>query len=304
MKWKRTAILVGLGIATVSLAGCVFLNSPKNAYIHAVKEVENATSYSKTTQLDIQFLDKQPEALTTMETILMNSEMVLTSRVNRLIGKSDMSLELDGSAANYPIDAAIHMVLDEKKEFLYVEASSLTDALKKDTSSQDPTNTWVSIDLNGKQDAFVGLMETKTSSLLAAVPEEKFVRSEVSSVEKTKKIVDVVSVNLTKADIQQLTSPVSPVSTTKTATEYFFQTFQVESIELTAYFDRKGKLVQENMVAILNQQVQEKSHTLAVKLESKYASWEEPVVILFDESKEKIVPLAEWNPATPTSTTP
>lgn len=286
MKWKKQMLLVSSLALTFSLVGCTPA-VPKDSYVRGIDQLEQATSYAKNSviQVDTETKGAWKESETILFSLLNESTIEATSLTNETKGQSETTLHVTGGFDYVPLDSKIHILYDEKSQKTYMEGTTLVDVLAPFMALPSLDKKWVEVGTSKDKEAvtngFTTLLKLDFSSVLSKVTEEKFIRKTLSAAEKKDGVRDVVTISLTQGEVNQLFPEVTQNANGLT----------MEGVTLTAYLNRKGQPVKEELITKLIYKQKDKELVAHASMTSVYTDYNEVTMTTTLPKKEDVVPL-------------
>ena len=274
MKSKKTMGFFSLLTFSLLLAGCMGPALPKEAYLESMRAIETADSLEKTSriQLNLDASGLWEEQETVLFSLLNETDIHTNSYTDRVKGIRSTEVVLSGGFSFMPLDATLQIQEDISNNKTYLDGNSLHEVLESwSPGFTKKTNQW--LELN----AATHLLSNDFSTVFAALPEEKFIRREVTLEEKKEGIRDVIAVYLNTNQMQQAFPELKNV--------------QFEGVTFQVFLDRKGRLVKEDMTTKFRKKEAKKELVVHGSVISSYTKVNEPVSVPPLPKKEHVTTL-------------
>lgn len=276
MKRKKQRFL-GVSLATcLLLAGCMNPPIPKDAYMKGVTKMEEATTYQKSSTVNIETETTGVWEVhqTVLFALLNESTLEAVTVTDKAKEQSETTLHLSGGFDYVPIDTTLHLFFDEKKQKTYMERAGLAATFAPYVPlSPALNNTWIELGTKKQASASTSalhlLLQTDFASAWSVIPTEKFSRSEVSLSDKKTGIRDVVTLSLQDTDLRQAFP----------AFEQFSDELWFERVTVTAFLDRKGNVVKEKIETKFTHKEAKKALIVHASILSTYDLYNETVQV-------------------------
>lgn len=282
---------MGVSLAlSLTLAGCMGPALPKDAYIKGVSKLENATTYEKKTTMNVDTETKG--AWETHEKVLFSllneSTIEATSVINETKQVSETTLHITGGFDYFPLDSTLQLFHDEQNNTMYIKGDGLVTTFSP-LMKLSPTlkDKWVEVGKTKENKSMLTplrfLSELNFTSVWESVPEEQFVRLGVTEKEKQEGIRDVVTVSFQQDEL----------TTYFPEAEKITDSFWFEGLTFTAYLDRKGVIVKEEVITKLTYKNEKNELIVHAAVSSSYNQLNEELTTGKAPKTNEVVPVEE-----------